>query len=527
MDKKLPIGIQTFSKIREDDYVYVDKTGFALDLIENGTYYFLARPRRFGKSLFVSTLQALFEGRKELFRGLAAYTRRDWSGKHPVIKLSFSGVARTTAEMRQDIRNLFLENQERLGVSCRDADDIGGCFSELIRRTCEQHGRRVAVLIDEYDKLILDNLDQTEIALEAREILKDLYTTLKDCDEFIEFAFLTGVSKFAKVSIFSGLNNLIDISLNEEYAAICGYTEKDLAEVFQQHLKNADMDRVREWYDGYNFLGAESVYNPFDILLFINNNLKFSNYWFATGTPTFLIRLIRQQNYFIPQLKNLKMSDALLDSFDIEHIRLESILFQSGYVTIQEVRELEFGGHEYLLRIPNKEVALSLHDAIIAYLTDTTQYTPIKSALYTALRQADFTLFEETLVSLFAAIPYNTYVNNTISEYEGYFAAVLYAYLAGLGIDLRAEDVTNKGRIDLTVRLDDNIYILEFKVDGDRDAAVRQIRTKGYHQKYLQERKNIYLVGISFSSSARNLNSFAWEQVEQGNIENSWPKNCR
>ncbi|MCI5129940.1 MAG: hypothetical protein D3904_00065, partial [Candidatus Electrothrix sp. EH2] len=372
MAKKLPIGIQTFSKIRKDDYVYVDKTGFAHDLIENGAYYFLARPRRFGKSLFVSTLQALFEGRRELFQGLAAYERWDWNKKHPVIKFSFSGVARTTAEMRQDIRNLFLENQERLEVTCKDADDIGGCFRELIRRTCEQHGQRVVVLIDEYDKLILDNLDQQEIALEAREILKDLYTTIKDSDEFIEFAFLTGVSKFAKVSIFSGLNNLIDISLNEEYAAICGYTEKDLADVFQQHLKDADMNKVREWYNGYNFLGAEAVYNPFDILLFINNNLKFNNYWFATGTPTFLIRLIRQRNYFIPQLKNLTMNDAMLDSFDIEHIRLESILFQSGYVTIQEVRELEFGGHEYLLRIPNKEIALSLHDAIIASFTDTT-----------------------------------------------------------------------------------------------------------------------------------------------------------
>ena len=185
----------------------------------------------------------------------------------------------------------------------------------------------------------------------------------------------------------------------------------------------------------------------------------------------------------------------------------------SGYVTIQEVKELEFGGHEYLLRIPNKEIALSLHDAIIAYFTDTTQYTPIKSVLYTALKQADFTLFEETLVFLFAAIPYNNYVNNTISEYEGYFVAVLYAYLAGLGIDLRAEDVTNRGWIDLTILLGDNIYILEFKIDGDQDAAVRQILTKGYHQKYLQEQKNIYLVGISFSSSERNLNSFTWKQL--------------
>ncbi|MCI5119452.1 MAG: hypothetical protein D3913_16245 [Candidatus Electrothrix sp. LOE1_4_5] len=316
------------------------------------------------------------------------YERWDWSRKHPVIKLSFSGVARTTAEMRQDIRNLFHENEERFGVVCRDAEDIGGCFRELIRRTCEQHGQRVVILIDEYDKLILDNLDQQEIALEAREILKDLYSTIKDCDEFIEFAFLTGVSKFAKVSIFSGLNNLLDISLHEKYATICGYIEKDLAEVFQQHLKDADMDRVREWYNGYNFLGAESVYNPFDILLFINNKLKFSNYWFATGTPTFLIKLIRQRNYFIPQLEKLQVSNALLDSFDIQDIQLEAVLFQAGYLTIQSVEQTG-AVTLYTLTFPNLETRYSFNDVILGYLTSqTAEKARFQSAVYAALQEA-------------------------------------------------------------------------------------------------------------------------------------------
>ena len=336
--KKLPIGIQTFHKIRQGNYVYVDKTAIALDLIENGTYYFLSRPRRFGKSLFVSTLQALFEGRKELFTGLAAENNWDWSKQYPVINISFAGVARTVEEMKQDIYNILTDNQEYLGISCRNPEDIGGCFRELIKKSYQKYNRKVVILVDEYDKLILDNLDQTEIALQAREILMDLYTTIKGCDEFIKFAFLTGVSKFAKVSIFSGLNNLKDITLDKRYATICGYTRHDLETVFADHLQGANMDKVREWYNGYNFLG-ERVYNPFDILLFIKNKFKFNNYWFTTGTPTFLVKLIQRQNYFIPKLHNLRVGSSLIDTFDIERLQLEPILFQAGYLTINDVQQ--------------------------------------------------------------------------------------------------------------------------------------------------------------------------------------------
>ena len=509
--QKLPIGIQTFSKIREDDLLYVDKTAIALDLIENGTYYFLSRPRRFGKSLFISTLQAMFEGRRELFEGLAAYDRWDWTTKYPVIKLSFAGVARTVADMKQDVENILKSNQKRLGIACERTEDIGGCFQELIEKSFEQYGKKVVILVDEYDKLILDNLDQVEIAREAREILKDLYTTIKDSDEFIKFAFLTGVSKFAKVSIFSGLNNLKDITLDKRYGAICGYTQHDLETVFAQYLRNADMNRIREWYNGFNFLG-ESVYNPFDILLFIDHDFEFRSYWFATGTPTFLIKLIRQQNYFIPRLADLRVNSSLIDSFDIENIKLEPILFQAGYLTIKAVKELEFGGYEYLLAMPNKEVTISFNDLLIQYLTDEAQFTTTKSTLYTALNTGDLALLEQTLSSLFASIPYNNYVNNTISSYEGYFASVIYAYLASLGLDITGEDVTSRGRIDLTIKINDYIYILEFKVDGAGN-ALEQIKEKNYQQKYLTQEKNIYLIGIDFSSKEKNISKFAWEKV--------------
>ena len=509
--KKLPIGIQTFSEIREDNYIYIDKTKHIYDLIESGKYYFLSRPRRFGKSLFISTLQAVFEGRQELFEGLYIRDKWDWQRKYPVIKISFAGVARNLADMKQDVTDILRSNRKRLNITCEDDDNIGGCFRDLIEKSYEKYQEKVVILVDEYDKLILDNLDQMEIAKEAREILKDLYTTIKDCDEFIKFAFLTGVSKFAKVSIFSGLNNLKDITLDKRYGTICGYTDNDLRTTFKEHLVSVDMNRVQQWYNGYNFLG-EYVYNPFDILLFIDNDFRFDNYWFATGTPSFLIKLIKDNDYFIPQLSNLKVSNALIDSFDIEKIKLEPVLFQTGYLTIKEVKELAFGGYEYYLSIPNREVAISFHDIIIQYLTDETQFTGTKSTLYETLQTADLTRFRDTLKSLFASIPYNNYVNNTISSYEGYFASVIYVYLAGLGLEIIGEDVTNRGRIDLTVKLDDNIYIIEFKVDG-KDKGIKQIKEKNYQQKYIGKGKNIYLIGIDFSSKEKNLSGFVYEQV--------------
>ena len=510
--QKLPIGIQTFSEIIEEGYTYVDKTGMAVDLVESGKYYFLSRPRRFGKSLFVSTLQALFEGRQELFAGLAAHDRWDWNVKYPVIKLSFAGVARTVPDMKQDIHNILQRNQNRLDVTCQRTEDIGGCLQELIEKSFQKYDRKVVILVDEYDKLILDNLDQVDMAKEAREILKDLYTTIKDCDEFIKFAFLTGVSKFAKVSIFSGLNNLEDISLSRDFATVCGYTQHDLETVFKDHLEGADMPRVREWYNGYNFLG-ETLYNPFDILLFIKNNYQFRNYWFSTGTPTFLIKLIQQQNYFIPKLENLRVNSSVIDSFDISKLKLEPILFQAGYLTIKDV---EFAGSitMYVLSFPNLETKYSFNDLVLDYLTDqTSEKSTFQADIYSALSGGEVEAFRTTLASLFASIPYNNYVNNTISSYEGYFASVIYAYLASLGLDITAEDVTSKGRIDLTVALGDNLYILEFKVDGNGN-ALEQIKNKNYQQKYLDKGKNIYLIGIDFSSTEKNIVGFEWEQVK-------------
>lgn len=506
---KLPIGIQTFSEIREEGYAYVDKTPLIHRLVSEGKYYFLSRPRRFGKSLLVSTLQALFEGRRKLFEGLDVEDKWDWDVTYPVIKLSFGGVARNLDDMHRMIGGIMRSNQELLGIECSDPEHGGVCLKEMIERVQKKYQQKVVILVDEYDKLIVDNLDQPEVAKQGREVLKDIYSIIKDSDASIKFAFLTGVSKFSKVSIFSGLNNLKDITLDRRYATLCGYTEEDLDRVFSAHLAGVDRSKIRLWYNGYNFLG-EKVYNPFDILLFIDSGHQFKNYWFATGTPTFLIKLIQQHNYYTPQLDNLSVSESLIDSYDIDTLQLEPILFQTGYLTIKDIQQTDFGV-EYTLGVPNREVAISFNDVIITYLTGINNVLPVKNPLLASLKQQNMDAFEQTVKSLFAAIPYSNYVNNTISSYEGYYASVIYAYLASLGLDITAEDITSKGRIDLSIRLPDVIYILEFKVDGAGD-ALKQIKERNYQQKYQTQGKKIILLGIDFDSGSRNISGFAWEE---------------
>jgi len=508
--QKLPIGIQTFSEVREDNFIYIDKTDQIKRMVEEGKYYFLSRPRRFGKSMLISTLQSLFEGRKELFEELYIYDKWDWDTTNPVIRLSFDGVARDLADMKQDVKNILLENQDYLGITCPDSDDIGGCFKYLIRSAYEKYGQKVVILVDEYDKLIVDNLDQPEVARQGREVLRDLYTTIKGSDQYIHFAFLTGVSKFSKVSVFSGLNNLEDITLNPDFATICGYTQHDLETTFAARLSGVDMDKVRYWYNGYNFLG-EKVYNPFDILLFIKNKCVFDNYWFATGTPTFLIKLIEQNSYHIPQLENLKVSKGLIDSYNIENIALEPILFQSGYLSIKEAEFTDFGA-EYVLGFPNHEVRISFHDVVARALTNKSDILMEKKSLLKSLKEADIEQFRSTLNRVFSSIPYNNYTKNQISIFEGYYASIAYVYLASLGLELKVEDPTSTGRIDMTIQIGDIVYILEFKVEGKGD-ALAQIKEKEYHLKFMDQGKEIYLIGIHFDSVKRNISSFEWEKV--------------
>ena len=510
--QKLPIGIQTFSEIINKNYLYIDKTNIAYNLItKESKYIFLSRPRRFGKSLFLDTLHNIFEGNKELFQGLDIYDKWDWEVKHPVIKISWDGDLQTLDSLKTIALDTFKFNQQRLGVQCDNTNDAGSCLRDLIVKSYQKYNQQVVILIDEYDRPILDTIDNIKQSRINREFIKGLYSILKGYDQYIKFVFLTGVSKFSKSSIFSGLNMLEDISLNKYYGNICGYTQNDVETTFLPYLKGVDLEKVKSWYNGYNFL-EDDVYNPFDLLLFIKNEFKYSNYWFSTGTPTFLIKLIEKNNYFLPQLSNLTVDEKLLNSFDIDNIDLEVILYQAGYLTIDEmIIDEDLDLIEYKLKLPNKEVKSSLNDIILKQLYKEPNANIQKRSIIKALKTNNMDDLKLSIISMFASIPYNNYTKNDIQHYEGFYASIIYVYLQSLGVQITGEDVTNRGRIDLTVFIENSIYIIEFKVGyGD---ALQQIREKNYHQKYLNKNKDIYLIGINFDEQKKNISSFKWEKI--------------
>ncbi|MEB3221024.1 MAG: ATP-binding protein [Candidatus Sericytochromatia bacterium] len=542
--KKLPIGIQTFREIRENGHYYVDKTPFALRLIDQGKPYFLSRPRRFGKSLFLDTLKELFEGNRALFEGLHAEHHWDWSVKHPVLRLSFgAGVLKTAEDLAASLHEQ-LSAYEALHGLPPEVPDIRGRFKRLIRGLHEKLGQRVVVLVDEYDKPILDNLTEPhsrpslafagsappgaspDRARVMREGLRDLYSVLKDADAHLRFVFITGVSKFSKVSLFSGLNNLNDITLDPEYSALCGYTEHDVDTVFAPELAGLDRERVRRWYNGYNWMG-EAVYNPFDLLLLFQKR-QFKPYWFETGTPTFLVELLAQRQFFTPDLARLQTTEALLSSFDVDHIEPEALLWQAGYLTLRGVETGRSGQSLYTLGYPNAEVEAALNEALLPLLGPAAR--PAAQARYRldqALDAGDMAAVEAALRALFASIPHDWHRNNPLAQFEGFYASVFYSHLAALGLDTRVEDATNKGRIDLALRLGDlsrpslasaesahpwasRVYLFEFKVveqvpDG---RALAQLQAKGYAEKYREPGVTVTLVGIEFSREQRNVVGF-------------------
>ena len=512
--KKLPIGIQTFARIREDGCYYVDKTGFALQLIEEGNYYFLSRPRRFGKSLLIDTLAELFEGNEPLFRGLAAHDPWDWSRRYPVVRISFgAGVLHSREALDIRIDSLLRANAERLGLPDATEKDVSGRFSELIRQAERVHGQRVVVLVDEYDKPILDNLTQPEIACEMRDGLRNLYSVIKDSDAHIRFAMLTGVSKFSKVSLFSGLNNLRDITLSSAYSAICGYTDEDVDTVFAAELVELDRDEIRAWYNGYNWTGT-SVYNPFDLLLLFQER-EFRPFWFETGTPTFLVDLLTERAAWLLELSQLETDLDLLSSFEVDAIATEALMFQAGYLTIDEQINLS-GNWFYRLRYPNREVFQSLHGRLLNRWAPSERATSQRMSLHRLLRSNDFAGLQQLFTAFFASIPHDWYRNNPIAQYEGYYASVFYSHFAALGLDVRVEDATSFGRIDMAVLFNGQVYLFEFKVveQHPNGKALQQLKDRAYADKYRARREPIHLVGVEFSKEQRSVVGFAVETLD-------------
>jgi hypothetical protein len=507
--KYLPIGIQTFRDIIEGGFYYVDKTQFIPKLTSK--YYFLSRPRRFGKSLFLDTLKEAFSGNKELFKGLYLYENWNWGKRYPVIKISFGGGSVRTPKalinhMSFILKNVSQDHQIELKEAIPDEQ-----LYELIKSLSEKRGSQVVVLIDEYDKPILDAIENIEVARENREILKDFYSVLKDADPYLKLVFLTGVSRFSKVSIFSGLNQLQDITLNEEFSTVCGYTQSELESVFEDRLKDFDKEKIKQWYNGYSWFG-ESVYNPFDILLLFSEK-RFRAFWFETGTPTFLIKMFMKNRYYIPELENLEVGDEILSNLDVDNIRLENLLFQSGYLTIKEF--LEEDG-VYILSYPNLEVRKSLNNALLFYLDfDASKITKTELNIKQILKEKNIDNLKDAIYTFFASIPHDWYRKNDIDSYEGFYASIVYALFNGAGLNVIAEDNTNKGQIDLSVFNQDSIYIVEFKVVEDKEegVALKQIKEKKYYEKYKGKYNDIYLIGIEFSKKDKNIVSFEWEKV--------------
>ncbi|NOQ35423.1 MAG: AAA family ATPase [Methylococcaceae bacterium] len=513
--KKLPIGLQTFSELINDNHYYVDKTPLISKLAENGKYYFLSRPRRFGKSLLLSTLKSAFAGEEHLFKNLYLEKNWDWSKQYPVIHISFGrGVMNSVERLSETFLAILNEHAEDYGITLT-AKGENSRLVELIRALYKLKGLPVVVLVDEYDKPILDNLHNPEFAEIIRDEMRSIYSVLKDSDAYLKFVLLTGVSKFSKISLFSGLNNLRDISLSSDYATLCGYTEQEIKDVFTERLDGVDFKELASWYNGYNFLG-EKVYNPFAILLYLEKK-RFKNYWFETGSPSFLLKLIRGSQYNVPDIENICLSEEDLGDFDINDITLETILFQTGYLTIDKVEEFD-GDTLFYLTYPNREVRTSLNHYILRELVHSTpsSITRNRTDIRKALKQCDFEGLKQAFNALFASIPHDWYRKNKMSLYEGYYASIVYSCFCALGLTVIAEDSTNHGQIDLTVKLDNKIFIIEFKALDDKTQqgiALAQIKAKNYQQKYLNAENEVFLIGMEFDKQQRNLVFFETEAL--------------
>ena len=508
--RRLPIGLQTFRELREQDCYYVDKTAYVDRLLHEGKHYFLSRPRRFGKSLFLDTLKEFFEGNEELFAGLYIHHRHDWTVHHPVVRLSFGGGNfKEPGLLEANVMEQLAAAERRMGVATEYLT-AAGRFAYLLEALHGQTGQRVAVLVDEYDKPILDALvEKPEVARANRDYLRGLYGVIKDSDAHVRFTFLTGITKFSKVNLFSQLNNLTDLTLDRRYSAICGYTERDLETVFAPELAGLDREQVREWYNGYRWRGTEKVYNPYDVLLLFDSR-EFAAHWFETGTPAFLVDTLFERRVSSVALEEMVSTAKLLSAFDVGRIGTEALLFQTGYLTI--TGEETLGGLAlYRLGYPNREVRQSLNEYLLSHLVqDAARQMANSTRLARLLEARDCAGLRELFHAFFASIPYQWYTNNDIADYEGYYASVFYSYFAALGYEIAVEESSSHGRLDMAVRAGGQVYLFEFKVVelAPPGSALAQLQERDYAAKYRGGDEPIHLIGVEFSRDTRNVTGF-------------------
>jgi len=523
MKKFLPIGVQDFARMINGNFVYVDKSRQVYELARiPQAFYFLSRPRRFGKSLLVSTFNALFEGRKELFKGLWI-ENSDWEWKpHPIVAIDFNGVDATEVTLLEKSLASSLNLTARLHGLTLHEEILTRKFVELFIALYEKYQRPAVVLIDEYDKPIVTHLGKGEaglqIARENREMLKKFFGVLKEIEvsKRLRLVFITGISKFSRVSIFSDLNNLQDLTMHADYADLVGYTQTELESYFgdwiaefarrQQTTPEQILQRLREWYNGHRFTPADlPVYNPFSILN-VFSEYRFKNFWFETATPSFLVNLLKEKDYPLPKLESLEVEETVFSTYELENLRLEALLFQTGYVTIHG-----FDGFLYKLGYPNQEVKTSflsyLYNNLVEIADTTLKAQYIR--LHQYLAQEDMAQFIETANAILSAIPYP----QISGQDEPYYHTVFYLMLSASGVLVHTEPLTSQGRIDIAVEFKDKVYVVELKCNQSAEEAIQQIRQKRYGEKYLQSGRRIFLLGINFDTRERAIKDWRLETL--------------
>ncbi len=512
MLQRLPVGIQSFSELRNGNYLYVDKTRQIYDLLWRGKYFFLSRPRRFGKSLLLSTIKEIYQGNRTLFDHLWITDHWDWNKTSPVIHLSFArmGYRELGLEtaIHQHQQTLAAEYDIRLSAHT----GISGQFAELLEQLAKRQGK-VVVLIDEYDKPLIDYLDDIPLAKANQQVMKTFYSVVKDSDPYIEFLLITGVSKFSRVSLFSDLNNLYDLSIDRKSAALLGYTQTELEDYFTPYLPDVEqlldltrqelLTKVRHWYNGYTWDLRTSVYNPYSILSFFQAQ-DFRNFWFETGTPTFLPKLMRRNKIY--RLDNLEVTEATLGNYDLERLQLTPVMFQTGYLTLKQRDEYGL----YSLDYPNQEVRASMSLYLMAEWAheEPAHTTPMVVKLHKAFLANDIPAVITIIKNVFKKIPYQIF----LQDREAYCHSLIYLTFFYLGQFAEAEVNESNGRVDCVVKTPTHIYIVEFKLDQTAAAAMAQIKNRDYAGAFHADPRPKVLLGINFSSKLKSVDDWVVEE---------------
>lgn len=515
-NKIYPIGIQNFEKIRRGGYFYVDKTALIYDLVKTGSYYFLSRPRRFGKSLLISTLEAYFQGKKELFEGLAMEKlEKDWI-KYPILHIDLNAQKYDTTESLEDkLNNILAEWEELYGAEPAEKS-LSMRFEGIVERACKKAGQPVVILVDEYDKPILQAIGNDELQKSFRETLKSFYGALKSKDGCIQFAILTGVTKFGKVSVFSDLNNLDDISMWNQCIDICGFSEQELHDNLESELHEMADARsmtydelctaLREYYDGYHFThNSIGIYNPFSLLNAFKYK-EFNSYWFETGTPTYLVELLKKHHYNLQRMAHEETTAEVLNSIDSTSDNPIPVIYQSGYLTIKGY-DTEFGS--YRLGFPNREVEEGFIKFLLPFYANT---NAVESSFeiqkfVREVESGDYNSFFRRLQSFFADTPYEL-----VRDLELHYQNVLFIIYKLVGFHVKAEYRTSEGRADLVLQTDKFIYVMEFKLDGTAEEALLQINEKHYALPFETDERELFKIGVNFSAKTRNIEKWIVEK---------------